>query len=269
MGRKLLFFVLAVCMFVVSFTAAAVAQDVAVVACSVNPAWTTEVQSKLVATGFFTTVDTYETDVATPTLAELQTYDAVLVFTDGGCGAGTLGDNLADYVDGGGGVVTAVFATASLPITGRFDTDNYWVIQPTGQTSGTTETLGTIFVPGHPILNGVASFSGGTSSYRPSADSLHPSATRIANWTGAGNIALIATREINGVRRADLGFFPPSTDSRSDLWVASTDGDIIMANALVWVSPERVPTMNEWGMIIFMALAGLGSIYYIRKHRRV
>ncbi|MBI5676890.1 MAG: IPTL-CTERM sorting domain-containing protein [Nitrospirae bacterium] len=30
-----------------------------------------------------------------------------------------------------------------------------------------------------------------------------------------------------------------------------------------------VPTMNEWGMIIFVALAGLGSIYYIRKHRRV
>ena len=30
-----------------------------------------------------------------------------------------------------------------------------------------------------------------------------------------------------------------------------------------------VPTMTEWGMIIFMALAGLGSIYYLRRQKRV
>ncbi len=30
-----------------------------------------------------------------------------------------------------------------------------------------------------------------------------------------------------------------------------------------------VPTLNEWGVIIFMVLAGLGSVYYLRKYRRV
>ncbi len=30
-----------------------------------------------------------------------------------------------------------------------------------------------------------------------------------------------------------------------------------------------VPTLNEWGAIIFMLLAGLGSVYYLRKRRRV
>ncbi|HXX80638.1 MAG TPA: DNRLRE domain-containing protein [Thermodesulfovibrionales bacterium] len=30
-----------------------------------------------------------------------------------------------------------------------------------------------------------------------------------------------------------------------------------------------VPTMTEWGMIIFMILAGLGSVYYLRRRRRV
>jgi hypothetical protein len=29
-----------------------------------------------------------------------------------------------------------------------------------------------------------------------------------------------------------------------------------------------VPTMNEWGMIIFIALAGLGAVYFIRRQRR-
>lgn len=28
-----------------------------------------------------------------------------------------------------------------------------------------------------------------------------------------------------------------------------------------------VPTMTEWGMLIFMLLAGLGSIYYMRQRR--
>ena len=30
-----------------------------------------------------------------------------------------------------------------------------------------------------------------------------------------------------------------------------------------------VPTLNEWGVIIFIMLAGLGSVYYLRKYRRV
>jgi hypothetical protein len=32
--------------------------------------------------------------------------------------------------------------------------------------------------------------------------------------------------------------------------------------------PTSVPTMNEWGMIIFMALAGLGAAYYVRRQRK-
>lgn len=30
-----------------------------------------------------------------------------------------------------------------------------------------------------------------------------------------------------------------------------------------------VPTLNEWGVIFFMVLAGLGSVYYLRKYRKV
>lgn len=32
--------------------------------------------------------------------------------------------------------------------------------------------------------------------------------------------------------------------------------------------PEVVPTMTEWGMIIFVFLAGLGSVFYLRRQRR-
>ncbi len=32
--------------------------------------------------------------------------------------------------------------------------------------------------------------------------------------------------------------------------------------------PVSVPTMNEWGMIIFMIFAGLGAFYYLRRQRK-
>lgn len=35
------------------------------------------------------------------------------------------------------------------------------------------------------------------------------------------------------------------------------------------VIPDPVPTMTEWGMIIFLVLAGLGSVCYMRKQRRI
>jgi hypothetical protein len=30
-----------------------------------------------------------------------------------------------------------------------------------------------------------------------------------------------------------------------------------------------VPTMTEWGMILFMTLAGLGAVYYLKRQKRV
>ncbi len=45
------------------------------------------------------------------------------------------------------------------------------------------------------------------------------------------------------------------------------DGVILDAGGPAQMA-TNVPTMNEWGMIIFMALAGIGSLYYLRKRRR-
>jgi hypothetical protein len=32
---------------------------------------------------------------------------------------------------------------------------------------------------------------------------------------------------------------------------------------------SSIPTMNQWGMIIFVVLAGIGAVYYLRRQRRV
>src|SRR5205085_1136784 len=45
---------------------------------------------------------------------------------------------------------------------------------------------------------------------------------------------LIGTRLLGNARVAGINFFPPSSDASSDFWDSTTDGDVILANALEW-----------------------------------
>lgn len=50
----------------------------------------------------------------------------------------------------------------------------------------------------------------------------------------------------------------------------TTDANTItVPTCAPFASAKSVPTLSEWGVIIFMVLAGLGSVYYLRKYRRV
>lgn len=189
-----------------------------------------DVLNKLIATGRFQSVTAVDLRSTTPTLSEMQAFDAVLVWTNYGIlNSFAFGNNLADYIDQGGGVVTAIFAQ----LFGRFDQQNYWVAKPRFMLWGAAATLGSIYNPLHPLLEGVQSFSSGTDGYRHHAKSLEPTAIRVADWNDGNPV--ITERNIRGVNRVDLAFYPPSSDVYPGLWDATTDGAAIMANALTYV----------------------------------
>jgi hypothetical protein len=85
-------------------TGTALAQKVAILGGPGTPSWNNDVQSKLLGTGFFSTVDIINISTTTPTLAQLLQYNAVLVYTDspGVLNPTVFGDTLANYVDAGG-----------------------------------------------------------------------------------------------------------------------------------------------------------------------
>ncbi|MFI5252106.1 MAG: FG-GAP-like repeat-containing protein [Bacteroidota bacterium] len=185
--------------------------DIAIVAAD-DSFSTADVASKLLATGQFNTVTVIDGRSVTPTLSQLLTFKTVLVWSNY-CFANnaTLGNNLADYIDAGGGVVTAMISNY-LPeycqgIGGRFDVGNYRVLTTGYYTSTPAESMGTIYYPDNSIMQGVASFKGGSSSYR-SQSSIVPGAIRIADWSDGS--PLVAERYVNGHIRVDLGFYPPS-----------------------------------------------------------
>ena len=199
-----------------------------------------DVQTKLVATGSFSSVDVFNARFGTPTLAQLQGYNAVMCFSDYSYfDQNGLGDVLADYIDGGGGVVSSLFNHTTFnnnSIGGDFNTPTYLIFSPANFTTSQTY-LGTVYLPLHPLMDGVASFDGGSSSFRGSGNTL-VAGYRVADWTD-GNF-LLAARDDAGMagdkKRVDINFYPPSSDARSDFWDVSTDGVQMMKNAIYYVA---------------------------------
>lgn len=216
--------------------------DVAIVASaasSISDGRFTDPRDKLLGTGFFNSVDIISTYQATPTLNDLRNYDAIITWSNTNyADPVALGNVLADYVDMGGGVVVATYANSttntSRYLQGRWITGGYEIVpHASGSTTGSA-SLGTILVPGHPLLDGVLTFEGGTSSARPTTTSVTAGSTRIAEWTGGKTLVAVGS----SMHRVDLGMYPPSSDVYTTGWVSSTDGARLMANALLYSIPE-------------------------------
>jgi hypothetical protein len=192
-----------------------------------SASWDADTRDKLMATGGFADVVVLPESgcgAATPTLQDLEQYDAVAVWND--CGfqePQALGDVLADYVDGGGHVVVAAFAGAD-SIRGRFSTEGYSaVVSSADGEDGQAHLVADD--ADDPLLAGVGSFDGGGSSYRiPVAPA--EGSTVVAHWSTGEPLV------VRGAKSIYLNFFPPSSDVRGDFWDASTDGTRLLANAL-------------------------------------
>ncbi len=193
----------------------------------------TDVQAKLNASGLFGAVDIINASSSTPTLQQLQAYDALLVWSNTSFQDSTLlGNTLADYVDAGGAVVVAVFAvnwnTLTLSIQGRWQNGYEVIADQSGSTTGAA-SLGTVLLPAHPIMAGVSSFNGGGNAFRPTATVLNSGAIEIAQWSDGRTLVAQGANP----KRIDLGFYPPSSDcGGSAFWTSSTDGGKLLSNAL-------------------------------------
>jgi hypothetical protein len=209
---------------------------VAVFGASGDTTWNNDVVNTISNTLVFSKVSGFLASQATPTLAQLQQYAAVLVYSDASFYDSVgMGNVLADYVDAGGGVVVATFGFNSdgYGLLGRLVTGGYLPLTTGEQTSGTALTF-VADQPNHPILNGVTSFNGGSSSYHELVTTTS-GASLVAHWTDGQ--PLVATKQLTAGRVIALNFYPPSSNASSDFWLANTKGGLLMANALLYAAP--------------------------------
>jgi hypothetical protein len=165
-------------------------------------------------------------------LATLNNYDAVLAWTDGGVSTQpTFGNNLADYFDQGGRVVTATFAYCSnstLAITGRWQTQGYTLLGAAQGQSSVNDSLGMVSEPNSMLMTGVTTLAAAT-AYRCPATPV-AGAVMVAQW-GSGDW-LVVRGMVNGRNRVDLNLFPPSGTASPGFWTGN--GAQLMANALLF-----------------------------------
>lgn len=207
----------------------------------------TDVQNYLMATGFFGSVDIVDVRASTPSLATLQSYAAIITWSNlDYFDSVAMGDVLADYVDAGGGVVVAVYSNTSTStaryLRGRWQSGYEVIPAALGVTAGAA-SLGTVLDPAHPVMQGVNTFHGGTASNRPTTLSLTPGSSVIAQWSDGRT--LVAEGPMPG--RIDLGMYPPSSNCSAGFWTATTDGNLLVANALVYVAGGGVGTAFCFG----------------------
>ncbi|MEM6672272.1 MAG: hypothetical protein AAF726_05480 [Planctomycetota bacterium] len=252
-------------------TAQAQLPDVAIVAAAENSLTNcryTDVQSYLLASGLFASVDIVDCVSTTPSLMDLMPYDGLLTWTNTSYDDGdALGNVFADYHDAGGAVVVAVFGTTT-PTTnrflgGRWITGGYEVIQTQLGNTNNSASLGAILVPGHPTVAGVSSLSAGL-AFRPDLMTPLVQGTVIAQWDDGST--LIAEGAM--ARRVDLGLYPPSNVCSSSFWDAAGDGDLIVANSLAYAvaggagigSNYCAANPNSTGSTASMSAAGSANV---------
>ncbi len=245
---------------VYAFVAPALAQPTAaIVAASTNTANAqaeprfTDPRDKILATGLFSQVDIINATgigdgTGTPSLATLMQYDAVIVWSNVSfVDSVAMGDVLADYVDAGGGVVVALFAntttTTNRNLAGRWqDPMGGYIAIPQGGgfTVNTTVSIGEVPDPNHPIMDGVESFindvgigtNGPFGAWRPTTATLTAGSTLVARYTDGKTLIAVAPNP----RVVELGFHPVSSAVNDGYWNESTDGGLIMANALLFAA---------------------------------
>jgi hypothetical protein len=207
-----------------------------------------DVKAKLLGTGNFSTVHTFNISSRVPELEGLLEFDVIMLWRNGSFpDPEALGNVLAGFVDAGRGLVMAGNALSDISyLAGAFETDEYGVIVPGYIQYGGQAYLGDVHLTSHPLMNSITSFDGGLLSYRSISNAITPGSYRVADWTD-GN-PLIAAKENVGAsnaRRVDLNFFPPTvTDHGRVPWDVNTDGDLIMANAILWVAGAPIAYDN-------------------------
>ncbi|OGD71783.1 MAG: hypothetical protein A2Y64_07360 [Candidatus Coatesbacteria bacterium RBG_13_66_14] len=151
-------------LFLVLVVAAAFAGQHDLLICHCDPGGISDVVTNIANDPYYDTVDFVDCTSYTPTVAEMEDYDCVFTWSNFEYDNSTgMGDNLADYMDGGsGGVVSCCFAHNSSDgygLSGRYASDAAYC--PVGRgTEYFAYTYMGNYDDTHPILDGVESITG-------------------------------------------------------------------------------------------------------------
>jgi len=178
--------------------------SMAVLVIAADPNGLPSIKADLEALNTFGSVSTFDAFVGTPTAADLQNMDAVLVYTNTNfMNPDELGNVLADFHDAGGRVVLAPGANCvAFGVGGRFVAEGY-VMLGFGNPNPNTAPLGEIVEPNSPLMAGVEVLSTTTHcDGKPLWD-----AKVVAKFETSGD-PVVVRGMVKGRSRVDINIYP-------------------------------------------------------------
>jgi hypothetical protein len=187
-------------------------------------------------------VDYYDVNQATPTLAQLEGYQALLVYNDnifpGYHDRAGVGDAVAGYFEGGGRVVIALFADGGYGIGGKWTINNYDLIMPGAFAKAAADSFSAAVpaqdvVPTSPVLAGVHAITSSANGSIVPNPTIVNGGMVVANWSSGQALAVTGViADVNKVshKRVDLNISP--TDIATG--AVTGDGFHLLANALLY-----------------------------------
>jgi hypothetical protein len=215
-------------------------------------------------------------------LSKLAAYDVVILGDSGSADNGYTAQMFAairSWMDNGGGVVTVGWYDYAANFYSGQMKDDADYITPVNVIAGggyDYQDDGNLHIDvnSHPITIGITDFpiNGCCLEYDTALDS---NAIKLGSPSGNSSGIAIAYQQTYG-RSVYLGnLYFASTGYEQEPYTRSGVQDRLLEQAVYWassgsphVTSTPVPTLSEWGMIIFMVLAGLGSVYYLKRQRR-
>jgi hypothetical protein len=193
-------------------------------------------RSQILAEANVATVNLFDAQSSTPTLAQLLAYDEVVVFSNFSyADPVAMGNVLADYQDTSGVVVAFNFNWDGPPngLAGRWMTGGYTPFNDLAPGSFSNSTLGT-FNAGHSLMQGVTTLAG----FFRLNPTLAPGATLVASWDDA--VPMIAVKTQAG--HTAVGINNYIGDNPAGSW--SGQFGHVVVNAARWLRPINT-TLNE------------------------
>ena len=222
--------------------------------------------AEMTASGKFASVDQFDACSATPTLAALLAYDAILAFSNSPpTNPSGLGDVLADAVDAGRYVTIATYGMSlSWAITGRMQTTGYnpLIVASNADVSGSLAAV----VPTDPIFTGVSLAS---VVYFHNSNFAHPNldagATLLAtDGAGVNMIARSASGRVMG-----MNLYPDATiGNNAEFFKLVANVASNNASGTPPAPPQEIPTLSEWALIAMaLFVAGIAGFSLRRQTR--
>ncbi|MSP62035.1 MAG: choice-of-anchor D domain-containing protein [Myxococcales bacterium] len=208
-----------------------------VAVCAADMANGVKIQGLLAATNAFAKVDFIDCQLKTPTVAEMKAYQGIIFWDNNNYpDKAAMGNNAADYIDAGGGVVQAMFNLyTNYNLLGKFSAGGYTCINP-GNSMGGATLKPAANEPNSPLAQGVMTLT----SANYSTGGLAMGATSV--WDYNQGQPAIARCAPGGHARVDVNFWPGG---------AGGDYVTVMKNALLFVSGGFSPLSGDPASLAF------------------